>query len=63
MTAPTLHTERLSLRMPKHSHFEHWAAFIASERSVQEHGPLARADGSIVRAADASIGHETGALA
>ena len=36
--APTLTTERLILRMPKLSDFEHWAAFFASERSVHERG-------------------------
>ena len=63
MTAPTLHTERLALRMPKHSDFKHWAAFFASERSVHEHGSLTPFDGMKVWAADASIRHETGALA
>lgn len=43
--APTLHTERLTLRMPVLGDFEHRAAFYASERSVWEGGPLSRFEG------------------
>jgi RimJ/RimL family protein N-acetyltransferase len=40
--APTLQTERLTLRMPKLSDFDAWASFFASPRSVHEGGPLDR---------------------
>ncbi len=43
MMAPTLHTERLTLRMPVMADFEPRAAFAASERSVWEGGPIDRA--------------------
>ncbi|KGB82344.1 acetyltransferase [Rhodovulum sp. NI22] len=43
MTAPILHTERLTLRMPILADFEYRAAFYASDRSVWEDGPLPRA--------------------
>jgi RimJ/RimL family protein N-acetyltransferase len=52
MTAPTLHTDRLILRAPKLSDFEHWAAFFASTRSVFERGPLDRVEGWKTWAAD-----------
>lgn len=42
MNAPTLTTERLTLRMPMLADFEHRAAFYASDRSVHEDGPLDR---------------------
>lgn len=42
MIAPTLHTGRLTLRMPRLEDFQHRAAFYASERSVWEGGPLSR---------------------
>lgn len=42
MTAPTLLTDRLRLRMPVLADFEHRAAFYASERSAWEDGPLSR---------------------
>lgn len=42
MNAPTLTTERLTLRMPKLSDFEHRAAFYASDRSIHEGGPMDR---------------------
>ncbi|MBA4350545.1 MAG: N-acetyltransferase [Rhodobacter sp.] len=45
MIAPTLHTERLTLRMPVLGDFEHRAAFYASDRSVWEGGPLSRFEG------------------
>lgn len=44
MLAPTLHTERLALRMPLLEDFEHRASFYASERSVWEGGPLSRTE-------------------
>lgn len=43
MIAPTLTTERLTLRMPVLDDFEHRAAFYASRRSIYEDGPLDRA--------------------
>ncbi|THD85178.1 N-acetyltransferase [Aliigemmobacter aestuarii] len=43
MIAPTLHTERLTLRMPRLADFEPRVAFYASDRSVWEGGPKARA--------------------
>lgn len=44
MTAPTLHTERLTLRMPQIEDFDPRAEFYASERSVWEGGPLSRVE-------------------
>ena len=46
MIGPTLHTERLTLRMPRLEDFEPRAAFYASERSVWEGGPLSRVEAS-----------------
>lgn len=40
--APVLHTQRLTLRMPRLADFEAWAAFFASDRSVHESGPKQR---------------------
>ncbi len=40
--APTLSTDRLTLRAPRLEDFEPYAAFFASERSVHEDGPLDR---------------------
>ncbi|WP_127903804.1 GNAT family N-acetyltransferase [Solirhodobacter olei] len=40
--APTLSTERLTLRMPRLEDFEPRAAFFATPRSVHEGGPLDR---------------------
>ncbi len=40
--APTLQTERLTLRMPRRADFEPRAAFFATPRSVHEGGPLSR---------------------
>lgn len=40
--APTLLTERLRLRMPRIEDFEHWAAFLATPRSIPEGGPMDR---------------------
>jgi RimJ/RimL family protein N-acetyltransferase len=42
MIAPTLHTQRLTLRIPRLQDFEHHAAFFATDRSVHEGGPLDR---------------------
>lgn len=42
MIAPTLQTERLTLRMPVIADFEYRANFYVSERSVWEDGPLDR---------------------
>lgn len=55
MIAPTLHTSRLTLRMPKLSDFEHWAAFFASPRSVHERGMMARDAAYRVWAADVAL--------
>ena len=44
MIAPTLHTDRLTLRMPVLADFGPRAAFYASDRSVWEGGPVARAE-------------------
>ena len=52
MLAPTLHTERLTLRMPVLGDFEHRAAFYASDRSVWEGGPLSRVEAWRVWASD-----------
>lgn len=41
-TAPTLTTDRLTLRMPRLADFEPRAAFFETERSVHEGGPLDR---------------------
>lgn len=41
-SAPTLTTERLTLRMPRLADFEPRAAFFATPRSVHEGGPLGR---------------------
>ena len=41
--APTLTTERLTLRMPRLADFEPRAAFAASDRSIFEGGPIDRA--------------------
>ena len=41
-SAPTLTTERLTLRMPRLADFEHWVVFFATDRSVHEGGPLDR---------------------
>lgn len=60
MTIPTLNTERLTLRAPKLSDFEHWAAFFGSERSVHERGPLNRIDAWHVWAADVGLWHLKG---
>lgn len=43
MIAPILHTERLTLRMPRLADFKPRAAFFASDRSVYEGGPKPRA--------------------
>lgn len=55
MTAPTIHTARLTLRMPKLSDFEHWAAFFASERSRFERGPMGRVEAYRAWAADVAL--------
>lgn len=39
---PVLLTQRLRLRAPELADFEHWAAFLATERSVHEGGPKGR---------------------
>lgn len=55
MTIPTLKTERLSLRGPRLSDFEHWAAFFASDRSRHERGPLDRVRGYRAWGADVAL--------
>lgn len=42
MIAPTLHTDRLTLRMPVLADFGPRAVFYASDRSLHEGGPLSR---------------------
>lgn len=42
--APTLATDRLTLRAPRLEDFEPYAAFFASDRSIHEDGPLDRRD-------------------
>lgn len=42
MIAPTLHTQRLTLRMPRLDDFDHHAAFHASARAGFEGGPKSR---------------------
>lgn len=55
MIAPTLQTGRLTLRAPKLSDFEHWAAFFASPRSVHERGMMERAEAYRTWAADVAL--------
>jgi len=55
MTAPTLYTERLILRAPKLSDFEHWAAFFASPRADHERGRKDRAEAWRFWAADVAL--------
>ncbi len=43
MIAPTLHTDRLTLRMPCLADFEPRAEFASSNRSIWEGGPIDRA--------------------
>lgn len=52
VTIPTLTTERLTLRAPRTEDFEHWAVFFASERLVNERGPLPRRAAWTTLAAD-----------
>ncbi|XDA99149.1 GNAT family N-acetyltransferase [Sulfitobacter sp. LCG007] len=52
---PVLRTERLILRAPKLSDFEHWAAFFASERSVHERGMMPRAQAWRIWSSDVAI--------
>ena len=49
---PTLHTERLTLRPPMLSDFEHWAAFFASPRADTERGQHKREDAWQIWASD-----------
>ena len=39
---PVLETERLRLRAPEVGDFEHYAAFLASDRAIHERGPMDR---------------------
>ena len=55
MIAPTLHTARLTLRMPKLADFEHWAAFYTSPRAVYENGPMSRIDAWNMWAANVAL--------
>ncbi|PTX02691.1 GNAT family N-acetyltransferase [Pararhodobacter aggregans] len=55
MIAPVLTTDRLILRQPQLSDFEHWAEFFATGRSVHEGGPLDRAGAYRVWASDAAL--------
>jgi RimJ/RimL family protein N-acetyltransferase len=53
--APTLHTGRLTLRMPRLGDFEAWAAFFASPRSVHERGQMSREDAYRTWASDVAL--------
>ncbi|MCW3782413.1 GNAT family N-acetyltransferase [Defluviimonas salinarum] len=55
MTPPTLQTDRLILRAPKLSDFEHWAAFFASPRSIPERGMMSRDEAWKNWAADVAL--------
>lgn len=55
MIAPTLATERLTLRMPRLADFDRWAEFFASDRSRYERGPLDRVQGYRAWAADVAL--------
>lgn len=55
MIAPTLHTERLTLRAPRLADFDHWAAFFASPRSIHERGMMSRIDAWRIWAADVAL--------
>jgi RimJ/RimL family protein N-acetyltransferase len=50
--APTLYTDRLTLRMPVLADFDHWADFFASPRSIHERGMMDRAAAWRVWASD-----------
>ena len=52
---PTLETERLVLRAPRLSDFEHWAAFFASPRAEYERGICAREEAYRIWAADIAL--------
>jgi RimJ/RimL family protein N-acetyltransferase len=53
--APTLHTDRLTLRMPKLADFEAWASYFATNRSVHEGGPYDRLGAWRFWAADVAL--------
>lgn len=53
--APTLHTDRLTLRMPVLADFGHHAAFHASSRSVHEGGPHDRQTAWRIWASDVAL--------
>jgi RimJ/RimL family protein N-acetyltransferase len=53
--APTLHTDRLRLRMPVLADFGHHAAFHASDRSVHEGGPHDRQTAWRIWASDVAL--------
>ncbi len=53
--APTLHTHRLTLRMPVLADFGHHAAFHASDRSVHEGGPHDRQAAWRIWASDVAL--------
>jgi RimJ/RimL family protein N-acetyltransferase len=53
--SPTLYTDRLILRMPKLSDFEHWAEFFASDRSIHERGRQDRVEAWRTWAADVAL--------
>ena len=58
--APTLATERLTLRMPVLADFEHRAVFYASDRSRWEGGPLDRRQAWRVWASEVAQWHLLG---
>jgi RimJ/RimL family protein N-acetyltransferase len=55
MIAPTLHTDRLTLRMPRLADFGHHAAFHASSRAEWEGGAKSRKDAWHIWAGDVAV--------
>jgi len=53
--APTLTTERLTLRAPRLSDFDAWASYFASPRSAPEGGPFDRAQAYRIWASDVAL--------
>ncbi len=55
MIAPTLYTDRLTLRMPRLADFEHHVAFRASPRAEWEGGEISRKDAWYIWASDVAV--------
>ncbi|CAN1557223.1 RimL Acetyltransferases, including N-acetylases of ribosomal proteins [Paracoccaceae bacterium] len=55
MIAPTLHTDRLTLRMPRLADFDHHAAFHASRRAEWEGGAKSRKATWYIWAGDVAV--------